>query len=245
MTEPTLPGKNEEIIHQLRGQLLEMASPEFKKSTQRFFREEVNIYGVKSPEVQKISKEYLKKLKLSHNKKGIFELCDMLWMSNYLEESIIAANWSYSCAEKFLPDDFKRFEYWVMNFVHNWASCDTLCNHTIGKFIELYPSFLSYLKVWALSENRWVRRASAVSLIIPAREGKFLKDIFEIAELLLMDKDDLVRKGYGWMLKAASQAHEMKVFDFIMEKKAVMPRTALRYAIEKMPERLRSRAMGK
>ncbi len=73
----------------------------------------------------------------------------------------------------------------------------------------------------------------------------FLEDVFEIADILLSDKDDLVQKGYGWMLKEASRQHQREVFNYIMRKKTVMPRTALRYAIEKMPEDLRRRAMKK
>ena len=58
-------------------------------------------------------------------------------------------------------------------------------------------------------------------------------------------KDDLVQKGYGWMLKAASEAHCNEVFDFVMKNKDIMPRTALRYAIEKMPKELKAMAMAK
>ena len=60
-----------------------------------------------------------------------------------------------------------------------------------------------------------------------------------------MDRDDMVQKGYGWMLKEASKPHQRQVFDFVMSHKAVMPRTALRYAIEKMPQDLRAQAMEK
>ncbi len=147
--------------------------------------------------------------------------------------------------KEYVPEDFSVFERWVNKYVTNWASCDTLCNHTIGTFIEMYPTFLADLKKWALTENRWVKRASAVTLIIPARNGKFLKDIFEIADLLHSDPDDMVQKGYGWMLKAASQAHRDEVFNYVMKKKATMPRTALRYAIEKMPADLRAKAMAR
>ena len=69
--------------------------------------------------------------------------------------------------------------------------------------------------------------------------------IFEIAEILITDTDDMVRKGYGWMLKAASQAHQDKVFDFVMNHRTIMPRTSLRYAVEKMPADLKLRAMAK
>jgi 3-methyladenine DNA glycosylase AlkD len=80
-------------------------------------------------------------------------------------------------------------------------------------------------------------------LIIPARKGKFLKEILEIASLLIKDKDGLVQKGYGWMLKVASQSHQQEIFDFVMKNKSSMPRTALRYAIEKMPTDLKELAM--
>jgi 3-methyladenine DNA glycosylase AlkD len=53
----------------------------------------------------------------------------------------------------------------------------------------------------------------------------------------------MVQKGYGWMLKEASKKHQPEVFDYVMSKKARMPRTALRYAIEKMPVEMRRRAM--
>jgi 3-methyladenine DNA glycosylase AlkD len=147
--------------------------------------------------------------------------------------------------EDFKPGDFLVFEKWVDTYVNNWASCDTLCNHTVGEFLEMYPEYIRELKKWAASRNRWMRRASAVSLIIPAREGKFLKEIFQIADILLLDNDDLVQKAYGWMLKAASQAYQKEVFDYVMSKKSIMPRTAFRYAIEKMPQELKTIAMSK
>jgi 3-methyladenine DNA glycosylase AlkD len=115
----------------------------------------------------------------------------------------------------------------------------------------MYPEYVNELKNWAKSQNRWVKRASAVSLIISARKGMFLKDIFEIVDILLLDKDDMVQKGYGWMLKAASETYhksdtyQKEVFDYVMSKKAIMPRTALRYAIEKMLLELRVEAMKK
>ncbi len=84
-----------------------------------------------------------------------------------------------------------------------------------------------------------------MSLIIPARRGLFLNDIFEIADILLTDTDDLLQKGYGWMLKAASEAHTEAVQNFVIARKPVMPRTALRYAIEKMPSDMKAEAMKK
>ena len=172
-------------------------------------------------------------------------MCEELWSTGLLEESFIAAEWAYLIKEKFEPEDFSVFERWIDKYVNNWASCDTLCNHTVGTLVEKYPEKITELKRFARSDNRWMRRAAAVTLIIPARKGLFLDDIFDIADILLMDNDDLVQKGYGWMLKAASQANQKAVFDYVIKNKKVMPRTALRYAIEKMPADLKKEAMKK
>ena len=178
-------------------------------------------------------------------KNNFFALCDNLWQSGYMEESFVACHFTFLIRKSFEPNDFLVFEKWLESYVSNWASCDTLCNHTVAAFIEMYPKYIENLKNWTQSENRWVKRASAVTLIIPAKNGKFINDVFQIADSLLTDNDDLVQKGYGWMLKSASQAHQKEVFEYVMNNKSVMPRTALRYAIEKMPKDLKNKAMVK
>jgi 3-methyladenine DNA glycosylase AlkD len=232
------------IIENIRQDLILNADEKTKHSGERFFKEVVKLYGIKSAVMSHIAKDHYKAL-TDKSKSNIFSLCETLWESGFMEESFIACNWAFNVRKNYEPSDFEVFERWVNNNVNNWASCDTLCNHTVGTFVEMYPSSLSGLKRWAKSENRWVKRASAVSLIIPARKGRFLEDIFEIADILHSDKDDMVQKGYGWMLKAASQAHQEQVFNYVFRKKKTMPRTSLRYAIEKMPQELRIKAMAK
>jgi len=232
------------IIQKIRQELRKNADSQIRAAGQRFFKEKIKLYGVKTAVVYKIAKKYFPQIK-DLDKAKIFSLCEKLWRSGYMEESFVACNWSYKINKQYEPKDFRVFEKWVGTHVGNWATCDTLCNHTIGSLIETYPKYIANLKKWAKSKNRWVRRASAVTLIIPARRGKFLRDIFEIADILLLDGDDLVQKGYGWMLKAASEAHQKEVFGYVMRNKAKMPRTALRYAIEKMPKDLRQKAMAR
>ncbi|MDO8951624.1 MAG: DNA alkylation repair protein [Draconibacterium sp.] len=234
----------EKIITKIRQTLIEKADEKTRKQSEYFFKEKVAVYGVKSATVQKISKEIFAEIK-DKPKAEIFAACEKLWQSGYMEESFVACVWSDRLNKKFEPADFEIFEHWIKNYVSNWASCDTFCNHTVGDFVMMYPDFLAKLKEFAHAENRWVKRAAAVSLIVPARKGLFLNDIFEIADILLLDKDDMVQKGYGWMLKVASQAHQQEVFEYVVSKKALMPRTALRYAIEKMPDDLKKMAMQK
>jgi 3-methyladenine DNA glycosylase AlkD len=232
----------EDIIEKIRTELKNNKDQKTLATSQNFFKEKIKFHGVKVPLVNKISRDFFKLIEFQ-TKSEIFNLCEILWQSNYIEESFIACHWSYFLCKKFEPGDFDIFEKWISKYVNNWASCDTLCNHTVGEFIEMYPEFVTRLKDLAKSDTRWMRRASAVTLIMPARKGKFLSDILEIADILLLDNDDLVQKGYGWMLKAASEANQNEIFEYVIKNKAIMPRTALRYAIEKMPEELKREAM--
>lgn len=244
MSKQTNSLNRDTVLYSLRQQLEENTDPKTSESGPKFFKEQVKLYGVKTAKVTKISKEFFVIIK-DWEKEKIFDLCEDLWKSGIMEESFVACNWSYSLQKQYSPKDFMVFEKWLSLYVNNWASCDTLCNHTIGTLIEMYPELIEKLLPWTHSENRWLRRGAAVTLIIPARHGKFLDFVFKISDALLVDTDDLVQKGYGWMLKAASEAHQIEVFDYVMKNKSIMPRTALRYAIEKMPSELKTKAMEK
>jgi len=232
------------IIEKIREELKSSRDEKTGILTQKFFKESIQAYGVRNAVVHKIAKENFKSLS-SNIKPLVFDHCETLWQSGYLEEAFIACDWSYFVRKQYEPEDFQVFTHWINHYVTNWATCDTLCNHTVGEFLIRYPEYIENLKELTKSSNRWAKRAAAVSLIIPARRGRFLNDILEIADLLLTDHDDMVQKGYGWMLKCASEAHQQIIFDFVVRNKAVMPRTSLRYAIEKMPLEMKTTAMRK
>ena len=232
------------VINQIREELRSIADPEIRKSAKRYFREEIQCYGTKTATVVAIAKKYWKEVK-SRPKQEIFALCEELYRSGMMEESFIVSEWARRLSGKYDREDLAVFRRWIDTYITNWASCDGFCNHTMGDFIEQYPDSIEELKRWTQSENRWMRRAAAVSLIAPAKHGKYLNESIEIARLLLTDNDDMVQKGYGWLLKEASRKHTDEVFAFVMENKRNMPRTALRYAIEKMPKELKAEAMKK
>ncbi len=231
-----------QIIQNIRKELKQSANAKTQQSSQRFFKEKAVFYGVKAAIIKKIAGKYWKQVE-HFDKQKIFKLCEDLYRSDYSEEAFVVSYWLPKLADRFDFRDLRLFKTWIEKYINNWAKCDGFCNHTIGSFIERYPESLKELKNWTQSKNRWLKRAAAVSLIIPARKGNLLADVFEIADLLLLDKDDMVQKGYGWMLKEASRKHQKEVFGHVVKHKKVMPRTALRYAIELMPKELKSSAM--
>lgn len=181
------------ILTNLRSQLKKLIDPQATKTYANFFKEPITFYGIKTPVVQKLAKTYRKKIQ-HEDKKTIRRYCEELFKSDYCEEAFIACERSYAMRKQYEEKDFLIFHQWIEKYINNRAKCDTFCNHTVGDFIEQFPSFITQLKQRTKSTNRRVKRAAAVSLIIPARRGKFLPDIFQIADSLLMDEDDMVQK---------------------------------------------------
>ncbi len=232
------------VIARIRKELESIADPVIQKSSRRFFKDEIQCYGTKTATVIALAKKNWKEVK-DRPKPEIFALCEDLYRSGYMEESFIVSEWAHALSGRYEPDDLAVFRYWIDTYITNWASCDGFCNHTLGDFVEQYPDSIAELKRWTRSENRWMRRAAAVSLIVPAKHGKFLQESMEIADLLMTDTDDMVQKGYGWLLKEASREHPDVIFAYVKRNKHRMPRTALRYAIELLSPELRTEAMKK
>ena len=232
------------ILSQVRAELKANTDPKTQKSFQRFFKEQVKYYGVKTETVGKIAKKYWTQTK-NLDKQTIFSLCEELFRSDYTEEAFIVSFWLPNYINSLEPTDLQIFKSWIEAYINNWAKCDGFCNHTVGDLIQKYPETLCEVKTWAKSKNRWLKRAAAVSLIVPAKKGNFLQEAFEICDVLLVDEDDMVQKGYGWLLKEESRKHQSEVFDYVVKNRKIMPRTALRYAIELMPKELKMQAMKK
>ena len=232
------------ILAQIRQELKANTDEKTQKSFQRFFKEQVKYYGVKTETIGKIAKKYWNQVK-TLDKQAIFRLCEELYRSDYTEEAFIVSFWLPNYIEHLEPSDLATFKMWIERYINNWAKCDGFCNHTIGDLIQKHPETIKEVKSWAKSENRWLKRAAAVSLIVPAKKGDFLQEAFEICDLLLGDEDDMVQKGYGWLLKEESRKHQKEVYDYVVKSKKTMSRTALRYAIELMPKELKAEAMKK
>jgi len=232
------------IIEDIKEDLLEMVDEDYKEGVQRYFNNEIDNYGIRTPKVRKIAKEYFKEIN-DRSKDVILDLCEELLQTGISENYTIAFQWAYRIKNRYEKEDFDRFESWLEKYVNNWGACDDFCTHAFGYFVYEYPEYISDVKEWTKSDNMWKRRAAAVIMIYSIRKEKHLDDILEIADLLFYDDEDLVQKGYGWMLKEASKNYEKEVFDYIMKNKDDMPRTSLRYAIEKMPGEMREKAMEK
>jgi 3-methyladenine DNA glycosylase AlkD len=169
-----------DIVETVRAELERHSSEEVKLSSQRFFKEPVRTYGVRAATTAAIARS-LEPHVLQLDRQTVWAKCEQLFASDMLEEELIAARWMFVSRAKFLPTDWKTFRRWIDEYVANWATCDTFCNHAVGALADRYHEMHDRLLEWTTSPNRWVRRASAVSLVIPAREGRYLPLIFKFA----------------------------------------------------------------
>jgi len=125
--------------------------------------------------------------------------------------------------------------------INNWDLVDIACRSVIGGYLIDKPRDILYRL--ARSQSLWERRTAMVSCWTFIRAGQ-TDDAIAIAELLLGDKHDLIHKAVGWMLRDVGTADPARLAAFLDAHAATMPRTALRYAIEKLDPETRQHYLG-
>jgi len=129
------------------------------------------------------------------------------------------------------------FKRWLArNDSSNWATTDAICGALIGPLLVRHPEDADRLEPWARHSNMWVRRASVVGLIPLARRGFALDLLYANARLLHGDDEDLIQKAVGWALREAGKADPGRLERYLRQNGRSIPRTTIRYAIERFPE---------
>jgi 3-methyladenine DNA glycosylase AlkD len=121
-------------------------------------------------------------------------------------------------------------------YINNWDLVDASAREIVGGY--LYDKPREPLVQLARSDSMWERRISIVATHYFIRQGEFA-DTLRIAKLLLDDKEDLIHKAVGWMLREVGKRDQPTLEKFLRRHASVMPRTSLRYAIERFPKALR------
>ena len=125
--------------------------------------------------------------------------------------------------------------------INNWDLVDVCSIYVVGGYLFDKPRAVLYKL--ARSKNMWERRTSIVSTAYFIRQ-RDLDDTFKISEILLKDKEDLIHKATGWMLRFAGDKDRPRLVAFLEKHGATMPRVALRYAIEKFDKKQRDYYLG-
>ena len=222
------------IVHDVSNHLRSLGNSEIAAHSKRFFKTGKGEYGegdkflgIRVPVIRKLIKQY---------KDISVEESVILLGSEYHEERLFSL---LMLVKKFDEgnDDSKKqiYNVYIKNFKHinNWDLVDSSASQIVGAY--LYNRDKSILYDLAKSEIIWERRISIMSTFYFVRNGQFC-DTINIANILICDKEDLIHKAVGWMLREVGKRNMKIEKDFIKKHIKYMPRTMLRYAIEKFPE---------
>ena len=226
-------------LEEIQKKLNSLGNKEKAKKHQRFFKTGPGEYGegdifvgVTVPELRKLANEY-KTMPLKEVKH--------LLRSPIHEErllSLFLLIHRYSKGGE--PEKKKIYELYLNNtkFINNWDLVDSSAGHIVGAF--LFDKSKKPLYDLVKSENLWERRISIISSFYFIKHNQFA-DTLKISKILLSDKEDLIHKAVGWMLREVGKRDISIEEPFLKKHYKNMPRTMLRYAIEKFPESKRQR----
>lgn len=208
--------------------------PSFFKTGKGQYGEGDKFIGVTVPDQRKVAKQFFT---LS------FTEIQKLLKSNIHEHRLTAL---IILVEQYKRGDVKIrkkiFKFYLANTlrVNNWDLVDCSCRDIIGEHLQKQDRKLLY--TLARSKNLWERRIAIVSTWAFIRQND-LKDTFQISKMLLHDSHDLIHKATGWMLREAGKRDTRVLQAFLRDYASRMPRTMLRYAIEKFPPSVRRQYM--
>jgi len=222
---------NQKIIH---NDLMLLANKEIAEHSQRFFKTGKGEYGesdiflgIRVPVLRKLVNKY----------RGIsLEEVSKLLHSKFHEERLLAVLMLVQLFKTGGDDEQKQiYGLYLENtkFINNWDLVDISAGNIVGAYLHQKDKALLYRLVYA--DNLWERRISIISTFYFIRQNEF-DDTLKIAEILLNDKEDLIQKAVGWMLREVGKREIEIEEEFLQEHYMKMPRTMLRYAIEKFPE---------
>lgn len=223
---------------ELKKDLQNIANSEKAVLLQRFFKTGKGQYGegdiflgVMVPETRKIAKKYVD-LDLSEIKKSLY--------SKIHEERLCALLILVSKFEKG-DDKLKKeiFDFYIENAkqANNWDLVDLSSHKIVGEYLlDRNKDILYWL---AKSKNLWEKRIAIISTFAFIRKNKF-DDTLKIAEILLKDKHDLIHKAVGWALREVGKKNLLEEEKFLKKHYKNMPRTTLRYAIERFSQQKRN-----
>jgi 3-methyladenine DNA glycosylase AlkD len=222
----------------IRARLRDFANPDIASHSARFFKSGAGEYGagdrflgVRVPDLRRVAREF---------RAAPLGAALSLLRSTLHEERLLALVLLVERFERGGEDErariYEHFRKHTPRYVNNWDLVDTSAAPIVGAYLETRDRGPLY--DLARSQSLWERRVAIIATFEYIKKGAF-EDTLKLARILLRDGEDLLHKAVGWMLREVGNRDRATLERFLRQHHAAMPRTMLRYAIEKLPERRR------
>lgn len=202
----------------------------FFKTGKGEYGEGDKFWGITVPNIRSIGKKYYKDISLDEIKKLINSEIHEVRLTGY-----IILTYKYEKGDK---EEIYNFYINNLKGCNNWDIVDLSCSNILGNYLANSNEKRDILYIFAKSNNLWKQRISIVSTYSFIRNNEF-KDTLKISKILLTNKHDLIHKAVGWMLREVGKRDIDLLREFLNKNVKDMPRTTLRYALERMDKKER------
>jgi 3-methyladenine DNA glycosylase AlkD len=216
-----------------------VATEERRKANEWFFKTGKGEYGygdiflgVTVPNIRRIAKKFSQEISLQKLTELIrspiheVRLCALIILVNKYKKE----------------DSDKIYQFYMdhLTAINNWDLVDSSAPYIVGDYLYKHPEKSKILFDLVRSDNLWIRRISIISTFTFIRNNQF-RTTLDLAKLLFTDNHDLIHKAVGWMLREIYKRDANLIRQFLIQNYAQIPRTTLRYAIERMDKREREK----
>lgn len=222
--------------------LARMARPASGFDASRFFRGagDLGLHNVGTAAMRELARAIHAEHRADWSIEDAMAFASELITDRHLEVKAVGIEVVARYRRDFTPRLLPAWKRWLAgNHSANWATTDAICCALIGPLLLQHAELGARMRVWARDRNMWVRRASIVGLIPRARRGESLDLVYEIARRLHGDREALIQKAVGWTLREAGKTDLPRLERYLRANGAAIPRTTVRYAIERFPEKRR------
>jgi 3-methyladenine DNA glycosylase AlkD len=235
------------LLSHAERELKRLGSPSRAAGTRAYFKktENVHFHGVSVPEARALARSLYYQVKDLWTVKDAIAFANLAVRRKETETKFLGFFMLARFAKELPAELATTIERWIKGgYCNSWALIDALSAEVIAPLIRRNPALLPDVTAWHRSPNQWLRRASLVPLVPFARKGEHLAASYSVVAALLADAEDLTHKASGWLLREAGKTNPRRLTAFLMAHGPAIPRTTLRYAIERFPKDERDRLLA-
>lgn len=223
--------------------LRENADPARAEKLQRYFKDPVDSYGVHWPPFKEWQAAFHARLAEQWTVREATEFCELMLEDRHMESRGTGFQAVALFVNEASPELLGTARRWLDEDCDNWGLVDNLAPSVVSPLLRNHPELIPAVMSWTDSPNQWVRRAAAVAFVDLVTDDRFLDPAYEVATRLLDEREDLVQKAVGWLLREAGKVDRDRLERYLLEHGPHVPRTTLRYAVEKYPKADRQRIL--